>query len=493
MKMMQDREVWVLVPKPEKEKVLGSRWVYTLKKNEENQVVRYKARLVAQGFGQRKGESYDEVFNPVVNFSLIRFFFAILVCKLKWHHIQLDVKCAYLYADLPQKTYMYQPKGFVDPQKPDNVCLLKKALYGLHQSGREWFFEIHKVLENLNFHKIESCNCVYRFEDNVVLLLYVDDIVVLGKTPKHISRVVRMLQQKFDLKYLGKTRKLLGVQFEEKDGKLSIHQEEYISKIGELFEKFKFPTASLPIAKGIVLSKIDCPGTFAERKEMEDLPFRNLLGCLSYIAGRTRPDICYAVNIFSQFAANPGKRHWYYLLKLLGYVVQTRSQKLCLSNISDIGITCYSDADFAANRDDRISIGGIILLIDQVPVFWRTFKQKCVSLSTMEAEYVTLAEAAKEVLWFSRILNDCSACQLFKVNFDHILLCDNRAAIDFSKSPIENSRTKHIDVKYHFIRNLVNDNLFKIKYVNSKSNVADMFTKPVTKESLAQVMAKYTI
>lgn len=181
LKTIKDRDVWTLVEKPKNEKVLGSRWVYTLKCNSENKIVRFKARLVAQGFRQEKGIQYDQVFSPVVNFTIIRLFFSTLVSGLKWYHIQMDIRCAYLYAPLSEKIYIKQPVGFTNPDKPDHVCLLTKALYGLHQSGREWFYELNSVLETLNFRKLEWTNCVYSFNSNVVLLLYVDDIILIGK------------------------------------------------------------------------------------------------------------------------------------------------------------------------------------------------------------------------------------------------------------------------------------------------------------------------
>lgn len=141
IKIIKDREVWTLIEKPPNVKILGSRWVYTLKRNNEGEIIRFKARLVAQGFRQEKGIEYDQVFSPVVNFTIIRLFFSILVCGLKWHHIQMDIRCAYLYAPLTEVIYMKQPVGFINREKPSYVCLLNRALYGLHQSGREWFLE----------------------------------------------------------------------------------------------------------------------------------------------------------------------------------------------------------------------------------------------------------------------------------------------------------------------------------------------------------------
>ncbi|GBN23397.1 Retrovirus-related Pol polyprotein from transposon TNT 1-94 [Araneus ventricosus] len=299
--MMSNRKVWELVPKPENIKILGNKWVFTIKRDENGKIVRHKARLVAQGFSQQKGEHCDDVFNPVVNFSIIRMFFSVLVCLHEWKHCQIDIKCAYLYAPIKETILLKQPQGFINLDKPNHVCLLKCALYGLHQCGREWFYKIHSVLESLNFQTLDWVNCVYVHKNNIVLLLYVDDIVIFGRTEQHITDIVKLLSDKLDLKVLGKIRKLLGVEFEEMDNKLYIHQCDYISRICKTYEKYEIPITSLPIAQGVILSKLQCPSNSEEIAEIEKLPYRNLIGCLAYIADRTRPDISYAINILSQF------------------------------------------------------------------------------------------------------------------------------------------------------------------------------------------------
>lgn len=480
---MKDRKVWVLVEKPKDAKILGCRWVYTIKNNDQGKPERYKARLVAQGFRQIKGESYDEVFSPVVNFSIIRFFFTLLVSLNQWTHQQCDVKSAYLYAPLEKTIYMHQPPGF--GTNKNLVCKLNKALYGLHQSGRNWYFEIHGILETLGFCKFDWCNCAYRYNNNVVLLLYVDDIVIFGKNHSYVDQAISLIKGQFELKLLGKTRKLLGVEFEEVGKKILIHQREYIKKVLSIYKKYQYPISSLPIPKGVVYSKSQNPQTDAERSEMQKIPYRNLVGHLAFLAGRTRPDITYAVNLFSQYQEDPGMNHWNGLLKLLGYVDYTKDLKLNLSNVNNLNLRCFSDADFANNKDDRTSMGGQIIFLDQVPIAWRSFKQKVVALSTMESEFIALTEAAKELTWLHKILTECVN---FKIIFESfrttILYADNQACIDFVKSPIESYRTKHIDVKLFFVRDLVYKRMFEVKYIPSKANPADVFTKAQTKADL---------
>lgn len=479
--VMHKRGVWHLADLPANVTPVGCRWVYTTKRDEFGRIARHKARLVAQGFKQVKGESYDETFSPVVNFGVIRFFFSLLVSCCGWLHTQCDVTSAYLYAPLKENVYMLQPPGFVQSDNKFQYCKLDRALYGLHQSGREWYYEIHKVLINIGFKKLSSCNCVYIFKTGIILLLYVDDIIIYGKTQKLIDKVLKLLKSEFDIKELGRTRKLLGVEFEDTPSGVVIHQSTYVKEILERFSKFKIPHSSLPIAKGVIFSKSQCPEFDSDIEQMSHLPYRSILGCLSFLSNRTRPDIAYAVNILSQFQSNPGVAHWDGLLRLLGYVRSTAHYKLKLNCKSD-NLTIYSDADFAANRDDRTSIGGQIVMLDKAPIDWRTFKEKCVSLSVMESEFVAMTEAVKNVVWFDRIRSECGREGVIPVSVrTPVMRADNQSAINFIKSPVENYRTKHIDVKLFFIRDWLNDGKFQISFVRSKLNLADIFTKPLTK------------
>lgn len=480
IKVMKERRVWRLVELPKNKSVVGCRWVYTIKRDEKGKIARYKARLVAQGFKQIRGETYDETFSPVVNFGVIRLFFSMLVSSMSWTHIQCDVKSAYLYAPLKEEIYMCQPPGFINEEKSNLVCKLDKALYGLCQSGRVWFYEIDKVLIKLGFKKLTQCNCVYSFHKNLILLLYVDDIVLFGRTNEVVQNALKLLEKHFDIKVMGRTKNLLGVELEEKEG-LFMHQKSYINEIYERFKSFNPPVSSLPIAKGTVYSMSQCPKTEYELEEMDRIPYRNLLGCLSFLCNRTRPDISYTVNILSQFQSKPGVAHWNGLLRLLGYVYKSQDLMLNLKS-SKPNLVAYSDADFASNRDDRTSLGGQLVLFDRAPISWRTFKHRCVSLSTMESELISMTESAKELLWYDRIISECFRKGILTgPKAESILFVDNMATIDFVKSPIENNRSKHIDVRLFFVRDLIYKDVFKVNYIPSKRNLADNFTKAQTR------------
>jgi hypothetical protein len=483
---MNERKVWTLIPKPPNKQILGSKWVYAIKRNAEGVIMRFKARLVAQGFNQKFGESYDEVFSPVIDFSIIRLLFTILVCLLCWTHRQYDVKCAYLYAKLHNDVYMRQPKGFEIKGQEDWVCQLDRAIYGLHQSGREWNFELDSTLQRLGFVPFSWCNCIYRFGNNTILVVYVDDIVIFGKNSTFIDKAASLIKSVYTLTDLGETRKLLGVEFIVEHGNLFIHQSGLINKMLKQFGKYCRKITSLPLSPTTILTRMDCPEDEDQKREVGLLPYRSLLGSLAFLASRTRPDLSYAVNVLSQFQSNPGIVHWEILVKILEYVKSTSGIRLKLNRkTSDFQLTTYSDASFASNRDDRTSIGGTLITFNSVPIAWRTFKQKCVSLSSMEAEYIALSESVKDSLFYDRVITEL--VQFVKFKYSSIVLCDNISAIDFSKSAIEKRRTKHVDIKFHFIRKLVLDNVVTLDYVNTKANLADYFTKAFNTSELKRV------
>jgi hypothetical protein len=192
--------------------------------------------------------------------------------------------------------------------------------------------------------------------------------------------------------------------------------------------------------------------------------------------------------MLSQFQSNPGITHWEALIRILEYVKSTSNLRLKLNrNTTNFSLLSYSDASFAANRDDRTSVGGTLITFNTVPIAWRTFKEKCVSLSTMESEYLALSETVKDSLFYSRVVDELTGIVNFKYN--SLIYCDNMSAIDFSKSSIEKRRTKHIDIRYHFIRELICNKSIQVVYINTKDNLADYFTKAFNITQLKRVNA----
>ncbi len=232
LEMMRQRDVWSLEYPPPGQPLLPNRWVFTRKKQSTGKI-RFRARLVAGGHRQRHGFDYDEVFSPVINFTVIRLCFTILVGQYGWRHRQVDITGAYLYGPLYHTIWMQQPKGF--ETKDGKACKLRRALYGLHQSGREWYQHLHGALVSIGFKSIVGTNCAYQLEDRCVLLLYVDDMAITGKTDAVIDEVTDRISSMFETKVIGPVGKLLGVHFTYMGKNIGIQQSDYIRSIRKQF------------------------------------------------------------------------------------------------------------------------------------------------------------------------------------------------------------------------------------------------------------------
>lgn len=303
LKTLVERDVFELVPRPEKSRVLGSKWVFTIKKNETGKEKCFKARFVAKGFRQIEGIDYFDTFSPVVSFSLVRLFFVVLVIGKGWLHQHLDINSAYLYAKLNEEIYIEQPEGFIERGKENFVMKLKKALYGLHQAGREWYFELDNVFLELGFEKVKDSNCIYMYKNEVLILVYVDDLAIFSENRNSLEEVIKLIESKFKIKNLGEIKNLLGVEFEQKEGEVHLHQKKYIEKIMKVFEDIPKVKCKLPLSPGIILNAT------TDGEQAKGVPYRQLIGCLLFLASKTRPDILFSVIALSQFSNNPSWSH----------------------------------------------------------------------------------------------------------------------------------------------------------------------------------------
>ncbi|PRQ51221.1 putative RNA-directed DNA polymerase [Rosa chinensis] len=312
---LKKQATWELVPFPEGKNIVGSKWVYRIKKNPDGSVSRFKARLVAQGYSQEKGLDYDETFSPVVRHSTVRIILS-LAAMNNWELRQLDVKNAFLHGDLKEEVYMHQPLGFVDSVHPNYVCLLRKYLYGLKQAPRAWNEKFTNFLPALGFkfsHSDPSLFVKATSDGIIALLLYVDDIVITGSDKNGVSSVISELSDVFDMKDLGPLSYFLGINVQYKDKGLFLSQETYakdlIAKAG-LDTCRECNTPCLPHAQ---LLKNE--GTPLSNPSL----YRSIVGALQYLTF-TRPDIAFAVNTVCQFMSQPTDVHYASVKRILRYI-----------------------------------------------------------------------------------------------------------------------------------------------------------------------------
>lgn len=461
IKAIEKRDVWEIIPKPKDCKPITSRWVYSLKTNVDGTVKRFKSRLVAHGHKQKYLVNFTSTFSPVIDFSLVKLFFVLLVCVCGYKHMHCDVKNAYLNSELTESIFMKFPKGFNLPSNIDQskcILRLKKSLYGLKQSGRNWYFHVTQTLENLGFIRSKYCPCLFRLNDECLILLYVDDFAIFAKTDESLNEVFCNLSKSYEIVNLGPIENFLGVQFQNVEGSVYMHQHAYIDK---LLEKFKIDpsvnvTTPMDVGSSYDPSIDDCK---------HDLPFKELLGSLLFLANRTRADILFPVIYVAQFSSKFNVNHYNLLLRILKYVSSTKAYAINLSKAKNSDFKMYSDASWATAFDSRRSISGYIWSLGNVFLGWRSCIQKCISKSTMESEVVALDTAATESVWIYNIMNEHSN---FLISYHKpVLFCDNQAAIAFSENVIVNNRTKHIDVRYCFVRDLIERRFININYVRS--------------------------
>ncbi|KAJ4721959.1 Retrovirus-related Pol polyprotein from transposon TNT 1-94 [Melia azedarach] len=483
MRSLHENHTFELVKLPKGKKALKNKWVFRIKHEEHSSRPRYKARLVVKGFGQRKGIDFGDIFSPVVKMTSIRAVFG-LAASFNLEIEQMDVKTAFLHGDLEEEIYMEQPEGFKMKDREDYVCKLKKSLYGLKQAPRQWFKKFESVMREQGYQKTTSDNCVFvqKFsgDDFIILLLYVDDILIVGKNVCRINALKKQLSKSFAMKDLGAAKQMLGITIERDRSarKLYLSQEKYIQKVLQRFCMDKAKAVSSPLAPHFKLSTKQCPTTCVEKEEMKKIPYASAVGSLMYAMVCTRPDIAYAVGMVSRFLSNPGKEHWDGVKWIMRYLCGTSDLKLSFGENEPV-LVGFTDADLAGDIDSRKSTSGYLINFAGGAVSWQSRLQKCVALSTTEAEFIATTESCKELLWMKKFLRE--------LNFEqkrYVLLCDNQSAIHLGKNSSFHSRSKHIDIRYHWIRDVLNAKLLDLEKIHTDDNGADMLTKSLTRDKL---------
>jgi len=373
---------------------------------------------------------------------------------------------------------MRLPSGHKDYDT--KVGRLLRPIYGLKQSGRNWNNAIDKFLIKSGFDRLQANNCVYIYGNDLILTLYVEDIILFVRSIDRVNEVKSLLMSEYDIRDLGKVSYLLGITVKHEEGKIRLSQELYINKLLKMYGMDDCRISKTPMDQGVKeLSKCDCPHSDVEKDQMKGIPYQQLIGSLMYVALATRPDILFAVTKLSQFSSNPGSTHWLQAKRILRYLAATKDINL----VYDCGtneIEIFSDADWASDVDDRHSYSGMMILLNGNPITWKSNKQKSISTSTMEAEYVALEVAVKEAIWLDMIFNELAQKTSLDVPRNpYIIRCDNKSTIDFTRNKIERSRIKHIDITYHITRETHEKGLIEMRYISSGDNVADILTKPL--------------
>ena len=468
-KAMQDEKeslkknnTWELVDmeKAENKKILTNKWVFRIKDNGT-----YKARLVVGGCQQTKGLDYDEVFSPVVNINSLRLLLAISVQK-DYQMKKFDIKTAFLYGTISEDIYMQIPEGYRDEENSGKICKLKKALYGLKQAPMRWNKYFTNFLKENGLKPLNMDQCIFKTANGTLFLaIYVDDGLIIGENSEEIQYLLERLEKSFEIKKFDKVDSFLGIRITKTKNSIKLDQENYTEN---LLEKFKMENAKTSV---IPITNYEEKSTGSD--EVKKFPYREAVGSLLYLSNRTRPDISYAVGYCSRNLENPSKNDINNVKRIFRYLGGTKADGITYQkNEMDGVIEAYSDSDFAGDKQTRKSTTGYVVFYANGPINWCSRKQAVVALSSTEAEFIAAAETVKELLYLKSLLDI-----LLKNNSVIVLHMDNQSALSIIKNGQFNKRSKHIDVRFHFINEKVREGLIQVKYLCSENNVADIFTK----------------
>ncbi|KAJ9548100.1 hypothetical protein OSB04_020643 [Centaurea solstitialis] len=451
--------VWRLVPRPKNKTIIDLKWIFKNKKDEDGIVTRNKARLVAKGFKQQAGIDYDETFAPVARIEAIRIFLAYAAHK-NFTVYQMDVKTAFLNGELKEEVY---------------------TLYGLKQAPRAWYDHLSNALLDNGFYKgkIDPTLFIKTEGDDILLVqIYVDDIIFGSTNSDMCTWFSDLMTTRFEMSMLRELSFFLGLQVIQKPDGILINQSKYI---GDLLKRFHMATSSVaktPMASGTLI------GADPKGKPVDQKAYRAIIGSLLYLTA-SRPDIMFATCFCARFQANPKESHMMAVKRILRYLKGTPNRGLWYPKESGFELVAFLDADHGGCQLDRKSTSGHVQFLGDKLVSWGSKKQHCVSTSTAEAEYVAAASCCSQVLWMRTQLRD------YGYNFNHIpIYCDSKSAIAITCNPVQHTRTKHIDIRYHFIKDHIERGTIELYFVNTEYQLADLFTKPLDEKRFNFLISK---
>ncbi|GJR24016.1 retrovirus-related pol polyprotein from transposon TNT 1-94 [Tanacetum coccineum] len=429
-------EVWELVPPPDKAFVISLKWIYKVKLDELGGILKNKARLVARGYRQEEGIDFEESFAPVARLEAIRIFLA-FAAHMNMVIYQMDVKTAFLNGNLREEVYVSQPDGFVDPDKPNHVYKLKKALYGLKQAPRAWYDMLSSFLISNDFSKGSVDPTLFiRREGN--------DLILISQSPRGIF----------------------------------INQSKYAL---ESLKKYGYESCDPVDTPMVEKSKLDKD---KEGKAVDLSHYRGMIGTLLYLTA-SRPDLQFAICMCARYQARPTEKHLNAVKRIFRYLKGTVHRGLWYPKDSSFALTAFADADHAGCQDTRRSTSGSIQLLGDRLVSWSSKRQKSAAISSTEAEYIALSGCCAQVLWMRSQLTD------YGFGFNKIpMYRDNKSAIALCCNNVQHSRSKHIDIRFHFIKEHVENGVIELYFVNTEYQLADIFTKALGRERIEFLINK---
>ena len=469
-----ENRTWKVVDLPPGRKALTTKWVLKKKLGPGGEVVKYKARMVARGFQQVEGYDYTETYSGVVKAASYRLLFA-LVTLNGWTCHQMDVVTAFLNGDVFKEIYIHPPQGYPHPGK---VLRLLKALYGLKQSPRLWYRKLRQWLVQNDWQISKYDECVfYNYNQQLIITVYVDDINIFGLSDQHITPFKKDIAQAFKMTDAGRASWYLGMQLDWVPEGLHIHQSGFIQQALGKYGLLGSRPASIPLDPTRKLLK--------ETEHTADPKYKttymSMVGSLNYLQTKTVWAMAFPVSLVSRFMTNPNETHMDAVLQEFRYLAGSPERGLLFQKDGDSTLRGFVDSDWGGDTDTGKSTTGWVFTLANCPVSWASQRQKTVSSSSTEAEYIAASDACKEAIWLKGFHNEMVPIMNTRQQETIPLAIDNASALKLTKNPEFHGRTKHINIRHHFIRECVERGEVIPEWISGKANPADLFTKALPK------------
>ncbi|MBW0535305.1 hypothetical protein O181_075020 [Austropuccinia psidii MF-1] len=469
-----------LVPYPPKPtKVIGGMWRLSRKRNEHGEVYWYKAQWVVLGNHQEHMLHYYDTWASVGRNETFKIMLT-LVVNFDYIPYQFDIETVFLNGDMDALVHVKQVKDYEMRGKESWVWQLHISLYGTKQAPRMWKAKLTTTLSKLGLVSAQSDESLFTNHDKSLLLhIHVNDGFLISKSENTIVNFLNYLNAILKLKYKKRPTQHLGYNLEWSSNKLKINQTDLIVKLLRQFEMQDSKPVKTP-CNGNFLNKIN---SNLSDDAIQVTSFQQAIGSINYRAHHTRPDVMFKINQLSKHSIKPNQCHWNALKHLLCYLNGTKDKCLVYKpQAIKETLTGWANADYANNKEDRKSVSGYVILAFSNPIFWLSKKQLVVAQSTREAEYIAMNVCSKQLRWLTFVLNDLGHSPP-----QPVLINDNSGAVTISKQASLNANTKHIEVRYQYVRDCVMKNIIKVVQVSTNDMIADILTKPFGVVKLQQV------
>ena len=494
------QNTWNLVKLPPNRTHLKERWVYKIKTDLNNNIIKYKSRWVVKGFDQILGLNYLKTFSTTCKPESYKLIF-ILAMSNKWKLLQYDVKNAFVHANIDANIYVKQPislKRYYNKNsnkykliknvpnfesnnrnKPELLklyCKLNKALYELKQSPRLWYKHLLEALTKLSFEVLPYDEAIFIHNKlKIIIICHVNDFIFTRSNNNEISNIIKKLTRTIKIKYISEVHQFLRIKIklDYKEKSIHINQNKYLNSLLKRFNKKDLNPITTPVEARVRLDK----ATNTTNKNNLQL-YQQQVSSLIYLATKTKPDIAYAINKCAKYMSNPNLTHFKALNRIWKYLNKYPNiGTYYLCNKTFLELLRYTNANWERDINSRKSTNSFLFLINNYIISWLSILQKTVALSSCEAKYIAFKEAIKEILYLHNLVSYFNNFLNNNKTLIPKLLTDRESALKLANNPEFQKRSKHIDITYHFIRNEIANNKLSLLYVNTTVQLADGFTK----------------